>query len=363
MGFKLPQIYWNVLLPQAYRIIIPPLTSEFLNVFKNSSVASLIGLMELLAQTKQTAEFSANLFEAFTLATLIYFTLNMSLMLLMRMVEKKVAVPGLISVGVNNGIRFQRHHPRHPGLWNGMVMTLQLMVMGVVGGIVLGTILALMRLSSNKLLSRLAGAYQLLPLDPAAAGDHLVLPGGAVRAALDHRRRHPDRRVHLLRRGLHDVRGRVLLRNRPGRRAVDPQGPDGRRQAMGMTYGQTMRLIILPQAFRKMTPLLLQQSIILFQDTSLVYTVGLVDFLNSARSNGDIIGRSNEFLIFAGVVYFIISFSASLLVKRLQKGLPYDLYQEHQQVVWRLPGADRLQHRGQKRRSDGVCGPARASPP
>jgi glutamate/aspartate transport system permease protein len=99
MGFKLPQIYWNVLLPQAYRIIIPPLTSEFLNVFKNSSVASLIGLMELLAQTKQTAEFSANLFEAFTLATLIYFTLNMSLMLLMRMVEKKVAVPGLISVG------------------------------------------------------------------------------------------------------------------------------------------------------------------------------------------------------------------------------------------------------------------------
>ena len=99
MGFSLPQIYWNVLLPQAYRIIIPPLTSEFLNVFKNSSVASLIGLMELLAQTKQTAEFSANLFEAFTLATLIYFTLNMSLMLLMRLIEKKVAVPGLMSLG------------------------------------------------------------------------------------------------------------------------------------------------------------------------------------------------------------------------------------------------------------------------
>ncbi|KAB0546991.1 amino acid ABC transporter permease [Pseudomonas argentinensis] len=99
MGFRLPQIYRNVLLPQAYRIIIPPLTSEFLNIFKNSSVASLIGLMELLAQTKQTAEFSANLFEAFTLATLIYFTLNMSLMMIMRMVERKVAVPGLISVG------------------------------------------------------------------------------------------------------------------------------------------------------------------------------------------------------------------------------------------------------------------------
>lgn len=99
LGFKLPQIYLQILLPQAFRIIIPPLTSEFLNIFKNSSVASLIGLMELLAQTKQTAEFTANLFEAFTLATIIYFTLNMSLMLLMRWVEKKVAVPGLISVG------------------------------------------------------------------------------------------------------------------------------------------------------------------------------------------------------------------------------------------------------------------------
>ncbi|WP_165680438.1 amino acid ABC transporter permease [Metapseudomonas otitidis] len=99
LGFGLPAIYRYVLLPQAFRIIIPPLTSEFLNIFKNSSVASLIGLMELLAQTKQTAEFSANLFEAFTLATLIYFTLNMSLMLIMRLVERKVAVPGLIAVG------------------------------------------------------------------------------------------------------------------------------------------------------------------------------------------------------------------------------------------------------------------------
>ncbi len=99
LGFRLPQIYRNVLLPQAFRIIIPPLTSEFLNVFKNSSVASLIGLMELLAQTKQTAEFTANLFEAFTLATLIYFVLNMTLMLVMRAIEKKVRVPGMISLG------------------------------------------------------------------------------------------------------------------------------------------------------------------------------------------------------------------------------------------------------------------------
>ncbi|GAA5784300.1 amino acid ABC transporter permease [Chitiniphilus shinanonensis] len=99
LGLRLPQVYRKVLLPQAFRIIIPPLTSEFLNVFKNSSVASLIGLMELLAQTKQTAEFTANLFEAFTLATVIYFVLNMALMLIMRGVEKRVRVPGLIALG------------------------------------------------------------------------------------------------------------------------------------------------------------------------------------------------------------------------------------------------------------------------
>ncbi|HJV06078.1 MAG TPA: amino acid ABC transporter permease [Chromobacteriaceae bacterium] len=96
MGFTLPQVYRHVLLPQAFRIIIPPLTSEFLNIFKNSSVASLIGLMELLAQTKQTAEFSANIFEAFTLATLIYFVLNMSLMGLMGWIERRVRIPGMM---------------------------------------------------------------------------------------------------------------------------------------------------------------------------------------------------------------------------------------------------------------------------
>ncbi|WP_440029597.1 amino acid ABC transporter permease [Chromobacterium amazonense] len=96
MGFSQAQTYRHVLLPQALRVIIPPLTSEFLNIIKNSSVASLIGLMELLAQTRQTAEYSANIFEAFTLATVIYFLLNMSLMLLMNGLEKQLRVPGMM---------------------------------------------------------------------------------------------------------------------------------------------------------------------------------------------------------------------------------------------------------------------------
>jgi len=96
MGFSRVQIYRHVLLPQGFRIIIPPLSTEFLAIFKNSSVASLIGLMELLAQTKQTAEFTANIFEAFTLATVIYFVLNMSLLKLMGWVEDRLRVPGLM---------------------------------------------------------------------------------------------------------------------------------------------------------------------------------------------------------------------------------------------------------------------------
>ena len=99
LGLALPQVYRQVLLPQAFRIIIPPLTSEFLNIIKNSSVASLGALPELLAQTKQLVDFTANQFEAYTVGTLIYFVVNMLLMFFMRWVEKRLRVPGLIALG------------------------------------------------------------------------------------------------------------------------------------------------------------------------------------------------------------------------------------------------------------------------
>ncbi|GGU66996.1 amino acid ABC transporter permease [Pseudomonas laurentiana] len=212
--------------------------------------------------------------------------------------------------------------PALPGLWNGMLMTLQLMVLGVIGGIALGTVLALMRLSSNKLLANLAGAYvnyfRSIPLLLVITWFYLAVPfvlrwitgedtpvGAFTSCLIAFMMFEAAYFCEIVRAGVQSI----------------AKGQMGAAQALGMTYGQTMRLIILPQAFRKMTPLLLQQSIILFQDTSLVYTVGLVDFLNSARASGDIIGQSNEFLIFAGAVYFAISFSASFLVKRLQKRL------------------------------------------
>ncbi|MBB5193027.1 glutamate/aspartate transport system permease protein [Silvimonas terrae] len=99
LGLPLAQVYRHVLLPQAFRIIIPPLTSEFLNIIKNSSVASLVALPELLAQTKQLVDFTANQFEAYTVGTLIYFAVNMLLMFFMRWVEKRLRVPGLIALG------------------------------------------------------------------------------------------------------------------------------------------------------------------------------------------------------------------------------------------------------------------------
>ncbi|MDF2487426.1 MAG: glutamate/aspartate transporter permease GltK, partial [Pseudomonas sp.] len=161
--------------------------------------------------------------------------------------------------------------PALPALWNGMVMTLQLMVMGVVGGIVLGTILALMRLSSSRLMSNIAGAYvnyfRSIPLLLVITWFYLAVPfvlrwitgedtpvGAFTSCVVAFMMFEAAYFCEIVRAGVQAI----------------SKGQMGAAQALGMTYGQTMRLIILPQAFRKMTPLLLQQSIILFQDTSLV---------------------------------------------------------------------------------------------
>lgn len=217
---------------------------------------------------------------------------------------------------------FSQIVPALPGLWEGMLTTLQLMVLGVLGGVVLGTILALMRLSSSQLLSNIAGFYvnyfRSIPLLLVITWFYFAVPfilrwitgqdtpvGAFTSCLVAFMMFEAAYYCEIVRAGIQAI----------------PKGQIGASYALGMTYGQSMRLIILPQAFRKMTPLLLQQSIILFQDTSLVYSVGLMDFLNAARSRGDIIGQPHEFLIFAGLVYFVISFAASFGVKRLQKRL------------------------------------------
>ncbi len=97
-----------------------------------------------------------------------------------------------------------------------------------------------------------------------------------------------------------------------------PRGQPNAGYALGMNYWQVMGYIVLPQAFRNMTPVLLTQTIILFQDTSLVYVLSISDFLGAASKIAQRDGRLVEMYLFAAVVYFVISFAASSLVKRLQ---------------------------------------------
>ena len=96
LGLTLPQTYAYVLMPMAYRIILPPLTSEFLNTIKNSAVALTIGLMELTARARSMQEFSFQVFEAFTAATIIYIVINIIVTFGMRALERRVAVPGYL---------------------------------------------------------------------------------------------------------------------------------------------------------------------------------------------------------------------------------------------------------------------------
>jgi glutamate/aspartate transport system permease protein len=103
LGLTLPQTYRYVLLPMAFRIIVPPMTSEFLNIIKNSAVALTIGLMELTARARSMQEFSFQVFEAFTAATIIYILVNVVVVFLMRWIEKRVAVPGFISSNTGGG--------------------------------------------------------------------------------------------------------------------------------------------------------------------------------------------------------------------------------------------------------------------
>ena len=99
IGLTLVQTYRYVLLPLAFRIILPPLTSEFLNIIKNSAVALTIGLLELTAAARSIQEFSFQVFEAFTAATIVYLLINGVVVLGMRWLEKRVAVPGMIAAG------------------------------------------------------------------------------------------------------------------------------------------------------------------------------------------------------------------------------------------------------------------------
>lgn len=99
IGLTTPQVYRYVLLPVAYRTIVPPLTSDFLGIFKNSSLALTIGLLELTAQTRKVSEYTFQSFEAFAVATVLYVSITAIVMVVMRLVERRAAIPGLLTTG------------------------------------------------------------------------------------------------------------------------------------------------------------------------------------------------------------------------------------------------------------------------
>lgn len=204
-----------------------------------------------------------------------------------------------------------------PFLWDGMKITLEITLAAIAFGIVWGTLLAMMRLSALPLLSWFAAGYinlfRSIPLLMVLLWFFLIVPRlleGVLGLAPGSDMRLASAMV-----------GFALFESayyaeiiRAGIQSV-PRGQVAAAFALGMSYGQAMRLVVLPQAFRNMVPLLLTQAIILFQDTSLVYVSALADFFGAAYKVGDRDGRLVEMLLFAGAVYFVICYSASLLVK------------------------------------------------
>ena len=206
-----------------------------------------------------------------------------------------------------------------PLLLRGLRVTAEITFTAIAAGILGGTLLAILRLSRQRWLAVLATGYvnlfRSVPLVMVILWFYLIVPQ-ILRA--------------LLGEGIADIRLASALVAfalfeaayyaeiiRAGLRSVAPnQVAAG--LALGLTPLQTTRLIVLPQAFRNMLPLLLTQAVILFQDSSLVYVIGLSDFFGTAYKIGDRDGRLVELLLFAGAVYFLISFSASRWVKHLQ---------------------------------------------
>jgi glutamate/aspartate transport system permease protein len=204
---------------------------------------------------------------------------------------------------------------------DGMTFTLTLTALAMTGGIVFGTLLAMMRLSSVRAISMIGGAYvnlmRSVPLVLVIFWFFFLVPyigawitgagrpiqvGAFLSAVITFTMFEAAYYCEIMRAGIQSI----------------PRGQVWSGYALGLNYWQSMGFIVLPQAFRNMLPVLLTQTIILFQDTSLVYVISATDFLGAASKVANRDYRLVEMYSFVAVVYFIISYSLSLLVKRLQ---------------------------------------------
>jgi glutamate/aspartate transport system permease protein len=204
---------------------------------------------------------------------------------------------------------------------DGMTFTLTLTGLSALGGLIFGTMIALMRLSGLPLLGRIAALYvdlmRSLPLVLVIFWFYFLVPyigqwltgssrpirvGAFASSLITFVLFEAAYFAEIMRAGIQSI----------------SRGQPAAAQALGLTYGQTMRHVVLPQAFRNMVPVLLTQTIVLFQDTSLVYVLSIPDFLGAASKVAQRDGRLVEMYLFAAAVYFIISCAASFGVRQLQ---------------------------------------------
>jgi glutamate/aspartate transport system permease protein len=209
-----------------------------------------------------------------------------------------------------------------PYLWSGFKYTVQLTAISALGGLVFGTLLAMARLASRRWLALPASGYVnlmrsiplvlvlfwfffLMPqmLQVLTGSERPVQVGAERTAIITFIMFEAAYFCEIMRAGIQSI----------------PKGQVYSAYALGLTYGQAMRLVILPQAFRNMIPVLLTQTIILFQDTSLVYVISATDFVGAASKVAQRDGRLVEMYLFVAVVYFVLCYTLSYLVKGLQK--------------------------------------------
>ena len=209
-----------------------------------------------------------------------------------------------------------------PYLWKGFLYTVQLTAIASLGGLFFGTLLALARLSPSKVLSNVAAGYVnlmrsiplvlvlfwfffLMPqvLQLVTGGERPPQIGAERTAIITFIMFEAAYFCEIMRAGIQSI----------------PKGQVNSAYALGLTYGQAMRLVILPQAFRNMIPVLLTQTIILFQDTSLVYVISATDFTGAASKIAQRDGRLIEMYLFVAAVYFVLCYTLSYGVKNLQK--------------------------------------------
>jgi glutamate/aspartate transport system permease protein len=201
-----------------------------------------------------------------------------------------------------------------PFIWIGLLYSLKLTVTAMTGGIILGTLLALARLSGGVVLATASTLYvntlRSIPLLMVILWFFFLIPiftgtpmGAEKSAMITFTLFEAAFYAEIMRAGIQSV----------------SKGQINAGYAIGMNYWQTMGHVILPQAFRNMLPVLLTQTIILFQDTSLVYAIGAKDLLKAAEITGKNYNRPVEMYMFSAVVYFAICFSLSMFVKYLNK--------------------------------------------